>query len=50
MNNLEAMAMEPISYFNALLADSRITMLQILDIEHTPFCPDLQTFVAKLNY
>ena len=26
--------MEPISYFNALLADPRITMLQFLDMQH----------------
>ncbi len=34
MNILEAMPMEPISYFNALLADPRITMLQFLDMQH----------------
>src|SRR5256714_3770943 len=34
MNILEAMPVEPTSYFNALLADSRITMLQILDMQH----------------
>jgi hypothetical protein len=36
MNILEEMPMEPISYFNALLADPRITMLQILDMQR-PF-------------
>src|SRR3989440_2811828 len=34
MNILEAMPMEPTSYFNALLADSHITMLQMLDMQH----------------
>src|ERR1700730_5910755 len=33
MNILEAIPMEPISYFNTLLADPRITMLQILDMQ-----------------
>src|SRR5947209_5588825 len=34
MNILEAMPVEPTSYFNALLADPHITMLQMLDMQH----------------
>ena len=33
MNILEEMPMEPASYFNMLLADPRITMLQILGMQ-----------------
>jgi predicted NACHT family NTPase len=33
MNILEEMPVEPISYFNMLLADPRITMLQMLDMQ-----------------